>query len=135
MFTRSGSGCDFWLCWRFRILHSRVCRFDMNLFSAWLNSCWDGCVGPAFQAIKLCDRNFGIGGDGVIFALPPVGDTDYTMRIFNSDGSEPEMCGNGIRCLARFIHDLDGGSSTSHKVTFVAQAVKLRCVNQGWSGR
>jgi diaminopimelate epimerase len=42
------------------------------------------------QAIKLCDRNFGIGADGVIFVLPGDG-TDYTMRIFNSDGSEPEM--------------------------------------------
>jgi diaminopimelate epimerase len=44
----------------------------------------------------------------VIFALPPVGDTDFTMRIYNSDGSEPEMCGNGIRCLARFVADEDG---------------------------
>ena len=35
----------------------------------------------------------------MIFALPARGDTDYSMRIFNSDGSEPEMCGNGIRCL------------------------------------
>lgn len=60
------------------------------------------------QAAKLCDRNFGIGGDGVIFALPPVSsDVDYTMRIYNSDGSEPEMCGNGIRCLARFVADVD----------------------------
>ncbi|GFP98340.1 diaminopimelate epimerase chloroplastic [Phtheirospermum japonicum] len=42
------------------------------------------------QAVKLCDRNFGIGADGVIFALPGVNGTDYTMRIFNSDGSEPE---------------------------------------------
>ncbi|XP_023522285.1 diaminopimelate epimerase, chloroplastic-like, partial [Cucurbita pepo subsp. pepo] len=42
------------------------------------------------QAAKLCDRNFGIGADGVIFALPGVNGTDYTMRIFNSDGSEPE---------------------------------------------
>ena len=116
------------------------------------------------QAVKLCDRNFGIGGDGVrlaapegppaatvedgagprvppaawpagrrsqppsarprnlspacaacgppparclppqvIFALPAQNGTDYSMRIFNSDGSEPEMCGNGIRCLARFV--------------------------------
>jgi diaminopimelate epimerase len=39
----------------------------------------------------------------VIFALPSQGATDYSMRIFNSDGSEPEMCGNGIRCLARFV--------------------------------
>lgn len=43
------------------------------------------------QAVKLCDRNFGIGADGVIFAMPGVNGTDYTMRIFNSDGSEPEV--------------------------------------------
>jgi diaminopimelate epimerase len=59
------------------------------------------------QAVDLCDRHFGIGADGVIFALPGQNDTDYTMRIFNSDGSEPEMCGNGIRCLAKFIADLE----------------------------
>ena len=63
-------------------------------------------VTPA-QAVDLCDRNFGIGGDGVIFVLPATGDTDYTMRIYNSDGSEPEMCGNGIRCLAKFIAALE----------------------------
>ncbi|OYD91316.1 diaminopimelate epimerase [Nostoc sp. 'Peltigera membranacea cyanobiont' 213] len=62
------------------------------------------------QAIELCDRHFGIGADGVIFALPGENDTDYTMRIFNSDGSEPEMCGNGIRCLAGFLADLEGES-------------------------
>ncbi len=64
------------------------------------------------QAVKLCDRHFGIGADGVIFALPGEKDTDYTMRIFNSDGSEPEMCGNGIRCLAAFLADLEGISRT-----------------------
>jgi diaminopimelate epimerase len=64
------------------------------------------------QAVQLCDRHFGIGADGVIFALPGEKDTDYTMRIFNSDGSEPEMCGNGIRCLAAFLADLEGMSRT-----------------------
>jgi diaminopimelate epimerase len=59
-------------------------------------------------AVKLCDRHFGIGANGVIFALPGQDGTDYTMRIFNSDGSEPEMCGNGIRCLARFLAELEG---------------------------
>ncbi|NET05924.1 MAG: diaminopimelate epimerase [Symploca sp. SIO2B6] len=59
------------------------------------------------QAVQMCDRNFGIGADGVIFALPGINGTDYTMRIFNSDGSEPEMCGNGIRCLAKFLWDLE----------------------------
>ncbi len=63
------------------------------------------------QAVVLCDRHFGIGADGVIFALPGQDGTDYTMRIFNSDGSEPEMCGNGIRCLAKFIADLEGSEA------------------------
>jgi diaminopimelate epimerase len=64
-------------------------------------------LSPA-QAVQLCDRHVGIGGDGVIFLLPGDSGADYTMRIYNSDGSEPEMCGNGIRCLARFIADLEG---------------------------
>ena len=63
------------------------------------------------QAAQVCDRNFGIGADGVIFLLPGAAGANYTMRIYNSDGSEPEMCGNGIRCLARFIADLEGTGS------------------------
>jgi len=59
------------------------------------------------EAVAVCDRNFGIGADGVIFVLPATGETDYTMRIYNSDGSEPEMCGNGIRCMAKFVADLE----------------------------
>lgn len=72
----------------------------------------------AQQAIKLCDRHFGIGADGVIFALPGQNGTDYTMRIFNSDGSEPEMCGNGIRCLAKFIAQLEGNKSQTAQYSF-----------------
>ncbi|NHC38144.1 diaminopimelate epimerase [Scytonema millei] len=63
------------------------------------------------QAVKLCDRHFGIGADGVIFALPGTNGADYTMRIFNSDGSEPEMCGNGIRCFAKFLGDLEANTN------------------------
>jgi len=58
--------------------------------------------------IQLCDRRFGVGADGVILALPPNSGGELRMRIFNADGSEPEMCGNGIRCLARFLADRDG---------------------------
>jgi len=43
------------------------------------------------EQIKLCDRNFRVGADGVIFSMPGVNDTDYSMQIFNSDGSEPEV--------------------------------------------
>lgn len=68
------------------------------------------------QAIKVCDRHRGVGADGVIFLLPGQMDTDYTMRIFNSDGSEPEMCGNGIRCLARFIAELEATLIVSYRI-------------------
>lgn len=57
------------------------------------------------QAVQWCDRNFGVGADGVIFLLN-ADNGEHWMRIFNSDGSEPEMCGNGIRCLAKFMQDL-----------------------------
>jgi len=55
-------------------------------------------------AIFACDRHFGVGGDGVILILPSQ-KADIRMRIFNSDGSEAEMCGNGIRCLAKYVYE------------------------------
>ncbi|MEE8403246.1 MAG: diaminopimelate epimerase [Candidatus Hydrothermarchaeaceae archaeon] len=55
-------------------------------------------------AIQLCDRRFGIGGDGLIL-VETSDKADAKMRIFNPDGSEPQMCGNGLRCAAKHIHD------------------------------
>jgi len=55
-------------------------------------------------AIKLCDRHQGIGADGIILILPSE-IADVKMRIINSDGSEPDMCGNGIRCFAKYVYD------------------------------
>ena len=55
----------------------------------------------------LCDRQFGVGGDGVLAILPAAG-ADARMRVLNSDGSEAEMCGNGIRCVAKYLHDRGG---------------------------
>ena len=52
----------------------------------------------------LSDRHFGIGGDGVIF-IEKSKNADFKMRMFNSDGSEAEMCGNGIRCFAKYVYD------------------------------
>jgi diaminopimelate epimerase len=71
------------------------------------------------DAVKLCNRNTGVGADGLIFALPGENGCDYTMRIFNSDGSEPQMCGNGIRCMARYLYDViekRNGDKTEEKV-------------------
>src|SRR4051812_13704729 len=57
-------------------------------------------------AVSMCDRHTGIGADGLILMLPSE-DADLRMRMFNPDGSEAEMCGNGIRCFAKFA--LEGG--------------------------
>ena len=54
---------------------------------------------------NLCNRNFGIGADGIILILESNNKCFVRMKIFNSDGSEPEMCGNGIRCLMAFLND------------------------------
>ena len=55
---------------------------------------------------KICKRGFSIGADGVIFVQKPTDDKyDVRFRIFNSDGSEAEMCGNGIRCFSKFVYE------------------------------
>lgn len=55
-------------------------------------------------AVRLCDRNFGIGGDGLVLILPSAL-ADYRMRIINPDGGEAEMCGNATRCVAKYLFD------------------------------
>ena len=57
-------------------------------------------------AKNVCDRNFGIGADGLIIVWPST-KANYRMQIFNPDGSEPEMCGNGIRCFAKYMFEKD----------------------------
>lgn len=52
----------------------------------------------------MCDRHFGVGSDGLVLVLPS-GAADFKMRMFNPDGSEAEMCGNGIRCFAKYVAD------------------------------
>lgn len=59
---------------------------------------------PPELSIKISDRHFGIGGDGLI-TIGPSDNADFRMRIYNADGSEAEMCGNGIRCVAKYVYD------------------------------
>jgi diaminopimelate epimerase len=59
---------------------------------------------PSKLAIAVSDRHFGIGSDGLILIVPS-DKADARMRMFNADGSESEMCGNGVRCVAKYIHD------------------------------
>jgi diaminopimelate epimerase len=61
---------------------------------------------PADLARRISDRHFGVGGDGLILICPSTV-ADARMRMFNNDGSESEMCGNGIRCVAKYVYDHD----------------------------
>lgn len=64
---------------------------------------------------RLSDRHFGIGGDGVIF-INPSDEVDFEMEMYNMDGSRAEMCGNGIRCVAKFVYDKGLTDKTSISV-------------------
>jgi len=59
---------------------------------------------PAALATRISDRHFGVGGDGLVLILPSE-KADARMRMFNADGSEAEMCGNAIRCVAKYVFD------------------------------
>ena len=59
---------------------------------------------PQELAIKISDRHFGVGGDGLVLIMPST-KADAGMRIFNADGSEAEMCGNAIRCVGKYLYD------------------------------
>ena len=66
---------------------------------------------------KLSDRHFGIGGDGVIF-INPSNEADFEMEMYNMDGSRGEMCGNGIRCVAKFVYDK--GLTDKNKISVIS---------------
>ena len=74
---------------------------------------------PSSLAIKLSERHFYIGGDGVILVCPS-DVADARMRMFNADGSEGKMCGNGIRCVAKFVYD--NGISKNNPMTIETAA-------------
>ena len=65
------------------------------------------------SAVHLCDRKFGVGGDGLVLILPGANGTDFCMRMFNPDGSEAEMCGNAIRCVAKFVYEREYTTKTT----------------------
>lgn len=59
---------------------------------------------PAQTAVRVSDRHFGIGADGLIM-INPSENADFEMEMYNADGSRAEMCGNGIRCVAKYVYD------------------------------
>src|SRR5438128_1566271 len=77
-------------------------------------------------AIAMNNRHFGIGGDGIIVALPS-NRADLRMRMFNPDGSEAEMCGNGIRCLTKYAVERGITPSRDGAITVDTLAGLLTC--------
>ncbi|MBE5891063.1 MAG: diaminopimelate epimerase [Lachnospiraceae bacterium] len=96
---------------------------------------------PSELSIAISDRHFGIGGDGLI-TIGPSDCADFRMRIYNADGSEAEMCGNGIRCVAKYVYDhgltekteitVETGAGVKNlQLTVTDGKVTLVCVDMG----
>lgn len=84
----------------------------------------------AATAIAVCDRHFGIGADGLVVALPS-DVADFRMRIFNSDGSEGDMCGNVTRCFARYVFETGLTSKTDLTIETIAGIIRPKLLFSG----
>jgi diaminopimelate epimerase len=74
-------------------------------------------------AVKLCDRHFGVGADGIVYILPSER-ADFMMRIINADGTEAEQCGNAVRCTAKYVYDHGLANSTSITIETIGAGVQ-----------
>ncbi len=86
---------------------------------------------PSALAVRASDRHFGIGADGLILALPPTAGGDLQMRVFNADGSEARMCGNGVRCLAKFAVERGLAEGDVVRVETLAGIRDVRLIRDG----
>ena len=94
-----------------------------------LNCLEETVTNPSELAQNMCDRNFGIGADGLVLVLPSdVEEADFRMRIFNPDGSEPEMCGNAIRCFAKYLYERGLTTKTDLNVETLAGIIKPKLI-------
>jgi len=109
---------------RFHKMHG--CGNDFVLVDCFLEDVDD----PSATAVQVCDRHIGVGADGLLLVVPPsdLGSEHAAgMRIFNPDGSEAEMCGNGIRCIAAYLCDV-GRCASSDRVLIETAAGTRRVV-------
>jgi diaminopimelate epimerase len=83
-------------------------------------------------AKKVCDRNFGVGADGMIIPnLTPSDETDIAWYFYNSDGSTAQMCGNGMRCFAKYVYDKKLVNKKSFSVKTLAGVIKPELLDDG----
>jgi diaminopimelate epimerase len=79
------------------------------------------------QIAKICDRNWGVGSDGILLLTPPWAGADFGLRIFNPDGSEAEKSGNGLRIFAKYLHDHGHAKALDFTVDTKGGRVACRC--------
>src|SRR5262249_50265782 len=92
-----------------------------------INCLEENCPDLAKQAARLCDRRFGIGCDQLL-VIRPSERADFKMEIFNNDGGQVEMCGNGIRCIAKYLVDHGATSKSELAIETLAGIIRPRLV-------
>lgn len=108
------------------------CGNDYIYFDCTKSDFPGGAEGECKAAIKLSDRHFGIGGDGIIIIKKGI-KADFEMVMYNADGSRSQMCGNGIRCVGKLVYD--AGYTKGREFTVESMgAVKLLTVVEGERG-
>ena len=86
---------------------------------------------PSELALKLCNRNFGIGADGLIVVNPDVKNTDIGWIFYNSDGTPAQMCGNGMRCFAKYVFDKNIINKKKFTVDTLAGVIEPEILESG----
>ncbi|MCR4940271.1 MAG: diaminopimelate epimerase [Treponemataceae bacterium] len=115
---------------RFTKMHG--CGNDYIYFDCTDEDFPGGGVGERLAAIKLSDRHFGVGGDGIIL-IKKGQKADFEMVMYNADGSRSQMCGNGIRCVGKYVYD--AGYTKGREFTVESMgAVKVLKVEDGKRG-
>ena len=108
------------------------CGNDYIYFDCTKSDFPGGAKGECKAAIKLSDRHFGVGGDGIIIIKKGI-KADFEMVMYNADGSRSQMCGNGIRCVGKLVYD--AGYTKGREFTVESMgAVKLLTVVEGERG-
>jgi len=79
------------------------------------------------QVTRICDRNWGVGSDGILLLVPAWAGADFGLRILNPDGSEAEKSGNGLRIFAKYLHDHGHAKRDTFTVDTMGGRVECRC--------
>ena len=85
----------------------------------YINGMAEAVTAPEKLAVRMSDRHFGIGSDGLVLILPSER-ADFRMRMFNADGSEAQMCGNASRCIGKYVYD--NGLTDKEEITLETAA-------------